>query len=42
MFEVIVLAIALSMDAFAVAIGLGSKDNTRSLGLKAGMFFGAF
>lgn len=42
MFEVIVLAIALSMDAFAVSIGLGSKGNTRGLGLKAGMFFGAF
>lgn len=46
MFEVIVLAIALSMDAFAVSIGLGSKGNTREssmgLGLKAGLFFGAF
>lgn len=42
MFEVIILAIALSMDAFAVSIGLGSKGNTRGLGLKAGMFFGAF
>ncbi len=35
MFEVIVLAIALSMDAFAVSIGLGSKGNTPGLGLKA-------
>ena len=42
MFEVIVLAVALSMDAFAVSIGLGSKGDTRGLGLKAGMFFGAF
>ena len=42
MFEVIVLAVALSMDAFAVSIGLGSKGNTRGLGLKAGIFFGAF
>lgn len=42
MLEVIVLAIALSMDAFAVSIGLGSKGNTRGLGLKAGLFFGAF
>jgi putative Mn2+ efflux pump MntP len=42
MFEVIILAVALSMDAFAVSIGLGSKGNTRGLGLKAGMFFGAF
>jgi putative Mn2+ efflux pump MntP len=42
MFEVIVLAIALSMDAFAVSIGLGSKGNTRGLGLKAGLYFGTF
>ncbi|HEY8888014.1 MAG TPA: manganese efflux pump MntP family protein [Gallionella sp.] len=42
MFEVIVLAVALSMDAFAVSIGLGSKGNARGLGLKAGLFFGAF
>lgn len=42
MFEVIVLAIALSMDAFAVSIGLGSKGYTRGLGLKAGIYFGVF
>ncbi len=42
MFEVIALAIALSMDAFAVSIGLGSKGNTRGLGLKAGLYFGGF
>jgi putative Mn2+ efflux pump MntP len=42
MFEVIVLAIALSMDAFAVSIGLGSKGDIKGLGLKAGLFFGAF
>jgi putative Mn2+ efflux pump MntP len=42
MIEVIVLAIALSMDAFAVSIGLGSKGNIRGLGLKAGLYFGAF
>jgi putative Mn2+ efflux pump MntP len=42
MLEVFVLAIALSMDAFAVSIGLGSKGNERGLGLKAGLFFGAF
>ncbi|MFA6922187.1 MAG: manganese efflux pump MntP family protein [Gallionella sp.] len=82
MFEVIILAIALSMDAFAVSIGLGShghgrettpdnkthharfphlnplplaseeaneslrelqvNENTRGLGLKAGLFFGTF
>jgi putative Mn2+ efflux pump MntP len=45
MFEVIVLAVALSMDAFAVSIGLGSKGDTRGpssqkLGLKAGLYFG--
>lgn len=42
MLEVFVLAVALSMDAFAVSIGLGSKGNTRGLGLKAGLFFGTF
>jgi manganese efflux pump family protein len=42
MFEVIVLAVALSMDAFAVSIGLGSKGDSRGLGLKAGLFFGVF
>ena len=40
MFEVIVLAVALSMDAFAVSIGLGSQGNVPGLGLKAGMFCG--
>ena len=46
MFELIVLAVALSMDAFAVSIGLGSKWNIRGsamrLGLKAGLYFGVF
>lgn len=42
MLEVIILAIALSMDAFAVSIGLGSKENTKGLPLKAGLFFGVF
>lgn len=42
MFEVIILAIALSMDAFAVSIGLGSKGHTKGLGLKAGLYFGVF
>ncbi|GAB5604632.1 manganese efflux pump MntP [Sideroxyarcus sp. TK5] len=42
MLEVIILAIALSMDAFAVSIGLGSKGNTKGLGLKAGLYFGIF
>lgn len=42
MIEVIILAIALSMDAFAVSIGLGSKDSSRGLALKAGILFGTF
>lgn len=42
MLEVIILAIALSMDAFAVSIGLGAKKNVPNLALKAGMFFGVF
>ncbi len=42
MLEVIILAIALSMDAFAVSIGLGSKGDIKGLGLKAGIFFGSF
>lgn len=42
MIELIILAIALSMDAFAVSIGLGSKQNVPGLPLKAGLFFGAF
>lgn len=42
MLEVIILAVALSMDAFAVSIGLGSKGDIRGLGLKAGIFFGTF
>jgi putative Mn2+ efflux pump MntP len=41
--EVIILAIALSMDAFAVSIGLGAKHscNTLWLALIAGIYFGA-
>ncbi len=42
MLEVIILAVALSMDAFAVSIGLGSKGDSKGLGLKAGLFFGGF
>ncbi|MBI5430554.1 MAG: manganese efflux pump [Nitrosomonadales bacterium] len=42
MIEVFILAIALSMDAFAVSIGLGAKKNTPGLPLKAGLFFGIF
>lgn len=42
MIEVIILAVALSMDAFAVSIGLGAKKNTPNIALKAGLFFGVF
>ncbi len=44
MIEVFILAIALSMDAFAVSIGLGvkNKHNILSLAIKAGLFFGIF
>jgi manganese efflux pump family protein len=44
MIEVVFLAVALSMDAFAVSIGLGSKQKTTPLALaiKAGVYFGLF
>jgi len=42
MIEVVILAVALSMDAFAVSIGLGAKKSVSGLALKAGLFFGAF
>ena len=44
MIEVMFLAVALSMDAFAVSIGLGSKQKTTPLALaiKAGVYFGFF
>lgn len=47
MLDVILLALALSMDAFAVSIGLGSKvgsEQTKpiNLALKAGIYFGVF
>jgi putative Mn2+ efflux pump MntP len=42
MMEVFILAVALSMDAFAVSIGLGAKKNVPGLALKAGLFFGIF
>ncbi len=44
MVEVIILAVALSMDAFAVSIGLGSKHvkQTKSLALMSGIYFGLF
>ncbi len=44
MIEVFILAVALSMDAFAVSIGLGSKheQNTRKLAVQAAIYFGLF
>jgi manganese efflux pump family protein len=44
MLEVLILSFALSMDAFAVSIGLGikNKGNIKVLALKAGLFFGIF
>lgn len=44
MFEVMLLAAALSMDAFAVSIGLGAKraQAVLPLAIKAGVFFGIF
>ncbi len=44
MLEVILLAFALSMDAFAVSIGLGvkSQDFNKALAFKAALFFGIF
>lgn len=44
MIELIILAVALSMDAFAVALGIGAKQKTinKSLVLKVGLLFGFF
>jgi len=44
MLEVSILAIALSMDAFAVSVGLGSKKvkNTKTLAYLASTYFGVF
>lgn len=44
MIDVMFLAVALSMDAFAVSIGLGTKNrrNPISLALWAGAYFGLF
>lgn len=44
MIEVLLLAIALSMDAFAVSIGLGSKQKIKptSLAFMSGAYFGLF
>lgn len=44
MIELIILAVALSMDAFAVALGLGAKQTNvnKTLALKVGLLFGFF
>ncbi|MGH1429548.1 MAG: manganese efflux pump MntP family protein [Neptuniibacter sp.] len=44
MIEVLVLAVALSMNAFAVSIGLGSKHEKRTVTLaaQAAIYFGIF
>ncbi|MES2822808.1 MAG: manganese efflux pump MntP family protein [Pseudomonadota bacterium] len=44
MFEMLFLAVALSMDAFAVSIGLGAKQqaNPKKMALMAAGYFGAF
>ena len=45
MIEVLFLSLALAMDAFAVAIGLGSKEDEKhllTLAIKAGLWFGIF
>lgn len=44
MIDVIVLAVALSMDAFAVSIGLGAKKyrDTQLIALKVALLFGFF
>ncbi|NCD10952.1 MAG: manganese efflux pump [Epsilonproteobacteria bacterium] len=44
MFEVFVLAIALSMDALAVSIGVGIKErkSIKMVALKSALFFGFF
>jgi putative Mn2+ efflux pump MntP len=44
MFEVIILAIALSMDAFAVSLTLGTQNKTKisKVAILAGLYFGVF
>ena len=44
MLDVVILAIALSMDAFAVSIGLGSKHSKqiKSIALMSALYFGLF
>ncbi len=44
MIEVLLLAVALSMDAFAVSVGVGVKNGAfnRALAIKVALFFGIF
>ncbi len=44
MLEVLLLAVALSMDAFAVSVGIGVKSQSfsRTLAIKIALFFGFF
>ena len=44
MIELIILAIALSLDAFAVSIGLGARHQLipQVLAIKSGLYFGVF
>ncbi len=44
MLELLLLAVALSMDAFAVSIGLGAKHQqlSKKLAILAGLYFGIF
>ena len=40
--EILLLALALGMDAFAVSIALGARHNQPGMALMAGIYFGAF
>lgn len=44
MIELLILSIALSMDAFAVSLGLGTKQQSQNkwLAVKVGLYFGFF
>lgn len=44
MIEILIIAVALSMDAFAVSIGLGAKHNSKiiHLSLMSAVYFGLF
>ena len=44
MFEIVILSLAFSMDAFAVSTGLGAKhtQKTNNLAISCGLYFGFF